>query len=1227
MKYDVNSFKDRFERWKNGESYWDLRNINLNNTTNIPSSISQDYITSYVDDYFKNYDNGKDNQLVEYIKAIENPNNVGYNPKTNTWKRVQMEGFDPNTYGYGLDHRYFDKSILNDDGSMDHDVMLDQVDKKLKYYEGAAKRNGVDKNRISNDDYLLSIGAMYRGDAKDVYNAVAKYNILKPGEFKKEIYNKYKRQGLNERIKQSEKFLKNKKQDNSFIKNYNLIDDLKKQNSFIPKFDKGKTGYVRQNNNPIMFDNQGNLVDQITGEKGTMLLPNVTIRPNRPREYSSAFDGSLQNFVDVTNALSGGILNRASATQNLRAVYDTYKYLKGDINKQDLINSVVYGNSGIVSDNYYDKYPIVSTLLNFAGDVAGGISTYKSASNLIKPRYNPEAYGGKSFVYRTPTPRLFVTPHANVKDLTDNIDLLQIAKNNTYGGTKIVDQYGNINFKTLRYYVDKLNNLITTNKLKNPSTIYNSRPLQTYYDKSGFTIPTIGKIDQNLYQHLIRSARSAMRSPTPKGFTKQQQVEAALLHDIGKITPDKDHANASIDVLRRLNYPIDDSVENAIKNHMADNMLDQDALTRSLRFSDVSHSVDPEVAFHIFPNLWYPRHVNNPVYYAGSNIKDQAKNINKIFRKLGYDKININSSPEQIGDQIADRIDQMRTFVRAIKHDDYKNIVENVPNEKASGQRAELFSVIYDPISKTYKHKARSNYSSKFGIDPDTRDGAYISVDPEFSDKYGTLSIVRRLPANGNSYRFTKPEDFTKKLMDNIIYPFHTSDYKYSNLNDYNIMYQAQTGSGITKAIQDYVQKHGYVPKNLNIFKSQKQYLDDLLNKRFAEISRHGKYENFLDHISNITKNYNVSKSYYNANLNDKDLIIRKNYIQYIIDLSNTLQKISNSKKIPQSQKGMIIVHHIKNTRNKIKSQPVDHDYSLRFTDQGKLYYKLLRDDYGILRAKMFKEKSLVPLHDLNSFVDNIMYIQHGGDKRLPPRGYMQGFKNQKLFDFVKDYEPDDADKLTKLKFNKGKNKPGYYQFMENLADKKAQEWTTVPFLPLNPNVVLTQMLNDNTYNYRQWYNNLPFGATVNDFGGHFPDTYKTVYHPTFSNESMYSPNNNQYVPNTQYNPNNITGGTWSGNNYILSKDQIDNNWDVDRTVDYLLKADPGVKLIIPQYNSGKGIHIKKENKGKFTAAANRHGMSVQAFARKVLNAPKGKYSPTLRKRANFAKNAAKWHK
>lgn len=56
----------------------------------------------------------------------------------------------------------------------------------------------------------------------------------------------------------------------------------------------------------------------------------------------------------------------------------------------------------------------------------------------------------------------------------------------------------------------------------------------------------------------------------------------------------------------------------------------------------------------------------------------------------------------------------------------------------------------------------------------------------------------------------------------------------------------------------------------------------------------------------------------------------------------------------------------------------------------------------------------------------------------------------------------------------------------------------------------------------------------------------------------------------------------------------------------------------------GGGIHIKKKNRGKFTESAKRAGMGVQEYARHVL-AHKDRYSPTLVKRANFARNAAGW--
>ncbi len=55
------------------------------------------------------------------------------------------------------------------------------------------------------------------------------------------------------------------------------------------------------------------------------------------------------------------------------------------------------------------------------------------------------------------------------------------------------------------------------------------------------------------------------------------------------------------------------------------------------------------------------------------------------------------------------------------------------------------------------------------------------------------------------------------------------------------------------------------------------------------------------------------------------------------------------------------------------------------------------------------------------------------------------------------------------------------------------------------------------------------------------------------------------------------------------------------------------------------GIYIKPSKRGTFTAAAKKHGMSVQAFASKVL-ANKSNYSSAMVKKANFARNASRWH-
>lgn len=214
--------------------------------------------------------------------------------------------------------------------------------------------------------------------------------------------------------------------------------------------------------------------------------------------------------------------------------------------------------------------------------------------------------------------------------------------------------------------------------------------------------------------------------------------------------------------------------------------------------------------------------------------------------------------------------------------------------------------------------------------------------------------------------------------------------------------------------------------------------------------------------------------------------------------------------------------------------------------------------------------------------------------------------------------------------YSNGKSNAGYYDYMEALSANKAEEWSKDLGYALDPDQVLMDMLNDNTYNYKAMYDK--YGADDTTHEGHFSDEFKTAYHPTFSIESMYSG-----IP-SEYNPQGIAGGIWgqSGHGLVPGEYYLNdrfgsvgyNYWNTQMYLDNAENVPYVQKFGIPtNFNSGKsGINIKKAKRGTFTAAATKAGMGVQAFANKVLSAPKGKYSSAMRKKANFARNASKWN-
>lgn len=102
--------------------------------------------------------------------------------------------------------------------------------------------------------------------------------------------------------------------------------------------------------------------------------------------------------------------------------------------------------------------------------------------------------------------------------------------------------------------------------------------------------------------------------------------------------------------------------------------------------------------------------------------------------------------------------------------------------------------------------------------------------------------------------------------------------------------------------------------------------------------------------------------------------------------------------------------------------------------------------------------------------------------------------------------------------------------------------------------------------------------------------------------------------------------------NFGIAAENIDTQNDLNALANYAAYGGPLTMrytgAMSPFGNTladGGNIHINPSKRGTFTAAAKKHGKSVQSFASQVL-ANKENYSPAMVKKANFARNAAKWH-
>jgi hypothetical protein len=91
-----------------------------------------------------------------------------------------------------------------------------------------------------------------------------------------------------------------------------------------------------------------------------------------------------------------------------------------------------------------------------------------------------------------------------------------------------------------------------------------------------------------------------------------------------------------------------------------------------------------------------------------------------------------------------------------------------------------------------------------------------------------------------------------------------------------------------------------------------------------------------------------------------------------------------------------------------------------------------------------------------------------------------------------------------------------------------------------------------------------------------------------------------------------------------LLEDDSTKQYALEQALKLQLEQQQQLQGLTKRYAKGGSIYIKPSKKGTFTAAATKHGESVQEFASQVL-ANKEDYSPAMVKKANFARNSKRW--
>lgn len=538
----------------------------------------------------------------------------------------------------------------------------------------------------------------------------------------------------------------------------------------MPKYDEGKTREVYTKD--LSFDNTGGGVDRYGNKFDYVALPDVEIKAQKLPTFEDIEKQIgrkiTQDEIDKTLAVDPRIKLQLPNIPTEKGMYAP--------SFTNYLTNLVYGETGEVAnkladatgaarvapdgelietrdgDALFDLLPLVDKMS--AAGRGGRLATQllknrkltSKASqavsdnevlraldyNPLRLDYNPLRIGGgrQRAALRVSSTDVGLAEAAETVEAP--INLSKIAR----GNSQIVDEAGNINMR----------NLVRARR-QFRETYPEAGDFKQIFNRDFRGYPT------NLNQHTKGVVNTAQDIPVPTGYTRQDLVQSALYHDIGKAIDASQgaHEKISADIVQKaLNsdgffgtQDISNDVVNAIRLHgKGKRAAELDPLTQALHVADVARGMNYDQAAINIPQLFiYPREYKE-FHFPQMSVHDElVTRINPVLKRQGYETINPNSTREEAEAALDNIINEHRSFVRGVRN-------------STSEEEADKMLTSLSPTK--FSHGGRRGFESslrhRYGTPSDDYDALYLSTNKEILGQYGGNKdyerAVVRIPQN-----------------------------------------------------------------------------------------------------------------------------------------------------------------------------------------------------------------------------------------------------------------------------------------------------------------------------------------------------------------------------------------------------------------------------------------------------------------------------------------------